>query len=73
MSELDVIKERLTYLRLWIGILVVTDISLFGWAVTNAGSAPARLVIASAVAIVAVTIGWLHRRMGRHIKTLRDL
>jgi hypothetical protein len=30
MSELDMLKEKLAYLKLWLGILVVTNISLIG-------------------------------------------
>lgn len=35
MPELDMFKEKLAYLKLWLGILVVTDISLIGWLVSN--------------------------------------
>jgi len=31
MAEFDGIKEQLAYLRLWLGILVVTEFSLVGW------------------------------------------
>jgi len=31
MSDLDVAKEEIAYLKVWLGILVVTDISTFGW------------------------------------------
>ena len=34
MSELDVAKEEIAYLKIWLGILVVTDIS------TSSGSFP---------------------------------
>lgn len=27
MSELDVAKEKIAYLKVWLGILVITDIS----------------------------------------------
>ena len=30
VSELDRLKEQLVYLRFWLGIMVVTDISLVG-------------------------------------------
>ena len=35
MSELDKLKETINQMRLWIGILSITDISLIGWAVSN--------------------------------------
>jgi hypothetical protein len=31
MSKLDVAKEQIAYLKLWLGIVIVTDISLMGW------------------------------------------
>ena len=31
MPELDRLKEQVAYLKLWQGIMVVTDLSLVGW------------------------------------------
>jgi hypothetical protein len=31
VSQLDVAKEQIAYLNLWLGIMAVTDISLIGW------------------------------------------
>ena len=44
MSELDVAKEQIAYLKFWLGIFVVTDISLFGWVLSNVESANLLLV-----------------------------
>jgi len=41
MSELDVAKEQIAYLKVWLGILVVTDISLVGWLASNIATAKA--------------------------------
>jgi hypothetical protein len=35
MSELDRLKERLVYLRFWLGIMVVTEITLVGWLIST--------------------------------------
>lgn len=40
MSELDVLKERIAYLKVLFGILVVTEISLVGWLTSNFTEAP---------------------------------
>jgi hypothetical protein len=40
MAELDRVRERIAYLKLWQGIMVVTDISLVGWLITAGGEAP---------------------------------
>lgn len=75
MSELELIRERIAYLKVWLGIMVVTDISLFGWLITNFGSAPPRIAqgcIAAIIAITAAILG-LHVRIGGYIEKLRDL
>jgi len=75
MSELDVAKEKIAYLKVWLGILVVTDISTFGWLISNVDTATALLLWAAVIAVVALTIGilLLHRRIDRHIQSLRGL
>ncbi|MEY8214630.1 MAG: hypothetical protein RPR97_09135 [Colwellia sp.] len=35
MSRIDVIKEKINYLKVWLGIFVVTLIGLIGWIVSN--------------------------------------
>jgi hypothetical protein len=75
MSELDVAKEQIAYLKFWLGILVVTDISLFGWLLSNVGSSNLPLILGSCFAVVAITLGivLLHRRIERQIESLRRL
>jgi amino acid permease len=75
MSELDVAKEKIAYLKVWLGILVVADISTFGWLISNVDTATAALLWAAVIAVVALTIGIfvLHRRIDRHIQSLRGL
>jgi hypothetical protein len=75
VSELDVAKEKIAYLKVWLGILLVTDISTFGWLVSNVGSATTLLLWAAIIVVVALTSGilFLHRRIDRHIQSLRDL
>lgn len=75
MSELDVAKEQITYLKFWLGILVVTDISLFGWLLSNVGSSNLPLILGACFAVVAITLGivLLHHRIERQIESLRRL
>ena len=35
MSKLDRAKEQIAYLKLWLGILIATIISLTGWLISN--------------------------------------
>ena len=55
MSELDKLKETITQLRLWLGIAVVTDISLIGWVASSYGQAKDLLIILASLAIVILT------------------
>jgi phosphoglycerol transferase MdoB-like AlkP superfamily enzyme len=75
MSELDVTKEKIAYLKVWLGILVVTDISTFGWLISNVAEATTTLLWAAVVAVVALSVGilLLHQRINRHIQSLREL
>jgi hypothetical protein len=74
MSELDVAREKIAYLKVWLGILLVTDISTFGWLISNVDTATIRLLWAAIVVVVALTVGivLLHRRIDRHIQSLRE-
>ena len=75
MSALDVRKERIAYLRVLFGILVVTEISLVGWLATNFTQATISMRTASLTAMVAlsVTIFGFHRRIDTLIESLREL
>ena len=42
MSEVDLLKEKIAYLKLWLSIMVVTDISMFGWLLGNYTAAKER-------------------------------
>lgn len=75
MSELDVAKEGIAYLKVWLGILVVADISTFGWLISNVEGAIALLLWGAVIAVAALSIGilLLHRRIKRDIQSLREL
>ncbi|OGA18980.1 MAG: hypothetical protein A3G25_00980 [Betaproteobacteria bacterium RIFCSPLOWO2_12_FULL_63_13] len=75
MSDLDIAKEKIAYLKIWLGILLVTDISTFGWLVSNVDSATTLLLWAAVIVVVALSIGilLLHRRIDRHIQSLKEL
>jgi nitrate reductase gamma subunit len=75
VSELDVAKEQIAYLKFWLGVMVVTDISLFGWLISNATSTTLQLLVGGCLAVIAITTGiaLLHRRIERQIQALRGL
>ena len=75
MSKLDVAKERIAYLKLWLSIVIVTDISLIGWLLGNFRSAQWPLVAGDILAIVAASWGChqMHLRIDSAIAELEEL
>ncbi len=75
MSELDRLKEQLVYLRFWLGIMAVTEITLVGWLISTPNTADP--VLWSIAAIGAVLLGFgiflLHRQVERRIEEIRRL
>ncbi len=39
MPQIDIVKETIAYLKFWLGVMVISDISLVGWLLSNSGSA----------------------------------
>jgi hypothetical protein len=75
VSELDRIKEQLAYLKFWLGIMVVTEISLVGWLISTATTADPALWSFAAVGVVLLGFGIfaLHRQIERRIDLLGSL
>jgi hypothetical protein len=75
MSELDKLKETITQLRLWLGIFVVTDISLIGWVAANYEPAKNLLIVLASLAIIILTgmVIIFNRKIEAAIERLGDL
>ena len=75
MSELDRIKEQLVYLRFWLGIMVVTDISLVGWLASTVETSTTALLTFAIVGIIVLSLGivLLHRQIERRIEQIGRL
>ena len=75
MSELDRLKERLVYLRFWLGIMVVTEITLVGWLISTPTSADPTLWFIGAFGAVVLGVGiyLVHRQVERRIDQIGKL
>ena len=75
MPELDRLKEQVAYLKLWLGIMVVTDISVVGWLASAAdGTRPVLVALAvTTVALVTTGIVIVHRYIERRIDQIGKL
>jgi hypothetical protein len=75
MSKVDLAKEQIAYLKLWLGIFVAILVSLTGWLMTNFQTADFSTVIASVLGLVFICyIGYaLHKRIEQKISSLEEL
>jgi hypothetical protein len=75
MAKIDVTKEEINYLKLWLGIAVVSDISLFSWLVTTVGRAGIFLTVIALAAATGITsfIFSTHKRIAKRIRDLEGL
>lgn len=65
MSKLDLAKEQIAYLKLWLGIMVAVGISLTGWLLSNFQSTHQLLVLADIAALIVICFGVyaIHKRI----------
>ena len=56
MSELDRLKEQLVYLRFWLGIMAVAEITLVGWLISTPNTADPVLWSLAAVGVVLASV-----------------
>ena len=75
MGKINEVKEELNYLKVWLGIVVVTTISLVGWLINHYENTSTPKVIGDIVAIVVLTIitVFIDRSIKKKIHSLKDL
>ena len=75
MAKIDEIKEELNYLKIWLGIIVVTAISLIGWLINNYGQESFVKIFGDIIAIITLTVAIIivDKKIKAKIKSLRDL
>ncbi len=75
MSELDHLKEEVAYLKFWLGIVVVTDISLAGWLLSSSETAASYTVFFAVMGLILLSAGIvvLHRRIEQRILGIKGL
>ena len=75
MSKLDEIKEELNYLKVWLGIIVLTTIGLIGWLLNHYEISSNLKIVSGVVAIIILTIAIIiiDKNIKKKIKSLKDL
>ncbi len=75
MAKIDEIKEELNYLKVWLGIIVITTIGLISWLVNNYEMSGRIKIFADMLAILVLTISIIiiDKKIKSKIKNLKDL
>ncbi len=75
MSKLDRSKEQIAYLKLWLGVLIITAVSLMGWLITHFDTENHFLIFSAVTALVSIFVGcWvLHNKIEHKITQLEDM
>jgi len=75
MAKIDEIKEELNYLKVWLGIIVITTIGLISWLINNYELGSNLKIIGDIVAIIILTLSIIiiDRNIKLKIKSLKDL
>ena len=75
MSQIGIVKETIAYLKFWLGVMVISDISLVGWLLSNAGKASDLKTYGAIIGIAIITISalFVHKRIEYLISTLKEL
>jgi len=75
MAEVDEIKEELNYLKVWLGIIVLTAIGLIGWLLNHYETSSNLKIISALVTSVVLTISIIiiDKNIKKKIRSLKDL
>ena len=75
MAKIDEIREELNYLKVWLGIIVITTIGLISWLINNYEISSMIKILSDILAIIILTISVIiiDKRIKAKIKSLKDL
>lgn len=74
MAKIDVIKEKINYLKVWLSIFVITLISLVGWTISNYQTISRIKLIMAILAILWLlfSIHFLNKKILEKINSLEE-
>ncbi|MFP4332322.1 MAG: hypothetical protein ACLFQJ_03405 [Campylobacterales bacterium] len=75
MAKIDEIKEEIGWLKIWLGIFVVTMFSMIAWLAGNYDKADMLVIFLDVVGILvlAVIISFINKKAIKRIRSLRDI
>ena len=75
MSELDHLREEVAYLKFWLGIIVVIEVSVAGWLVSAFDTAPSYAAFLAVCGLILFGTGIviLNRGIEQRISRIKEL
>jgi len=75
MAKIDEIKEELNYLKVWLGIIVLTTIGLISWLINNYEISSQIKIVGDIIAIIVLTVSiiLIDKDIKKKIRSLKDL
>ncbi len=75
MAKLDEVKEEINFLKVWLGILIVTVFGMVGWGISHIGKVSNLLLIVDvgAIMILSAIVSIINYVIIKKIKSLKDL
>ncbi len=75
MGKMDEIKEEIGWLKLWLGILIVTMFSMIGWGISHIGSISNGMLWLDGIAVVIIAgiVARINFVAIKKIRSLKDL
>ena len=75
MAKIDVIKEKINYLKVWLGVFIVTLISLIGWLSSHYDKISSIRFFISVVGLLwlIISIHFLNKNILKKIESLEEL
>jgi hypothetical protein len=75
MSKVDVAKEKIAYMRLWMALVLAVAVSLIGWLASNFLNITFFHIAAAAVSLIALAFGSyrLHKHIIQRINELEPM
>ena len=75
MAQIDEIKEEINFLKVWLGILVVTIFGMIGWGISHIGDTSRLLLVldVGAIIVLSLIVAYINFTIIKKIKSLKDL
>ncbi|HJT62035.1 MAG TPA: hypothetical protein VJ797_10185 [Burkholderiales bacterium] len=75
MPKLDRLREEVAYFKLWLGMVVITDIGLVGWLITTADEMDRLRIVLALLGIVVLSFGGvvLHHGINQRMERIGKL